>query len=250
MDGNMRSRVRVPGSIALCFLAVMQCAIAACAQAPPTPVQPPGPMSPVDEDLFNRMLRPRSEVDVKADLAEAERVEKRADAMLVELKELQLNAKARVDLQKSEIETTKQRIKLAQSSSDKASEAGLKVSMEEQKEMLAILERMSDGTGKGIAYHEAQHDAAKSHRASLERELEGLTMRTDRVDKLAKGALGASDLGNLDSELREKSKQIFAAHKDYSEKLKKSAGAMNQANTAKLDLVKAWIDYQKKYAPK
>ena len=250
MDGNMRSRVRVPGSIALCFLAVMTGAIAAGAQALPTPVQPPGPMSTADEDLFNRMLRPRSEDDVKADLAEAERVEKRADAMLVELKELQLNAKARVDLQKSEIETTKQRVKLAQSSSDKASEAGLKVSMEQQKEMLAILERMSDGTTKGIGYHEAQRDAAKSHRSSLERELEGLGMRTDRVDKLAKGALGAADLGKLDSELREKSKQIFAAHKDYSENLKKSADAMNQANTAKLDLVKAWIDYQKKYAPK
>lgn len=248
----MRSTVRfAAASMPLLYFAVTACTLVflpACAQVPPATTPPA--LTSTDEDLFNRMLRPRSEDEVKADLSEVERVEKRAETQLAELKDLQANAKARVDLKKSEMETLKQRIKLAQSSNDKVAEAALKQSMEQEKEMLAILERMSEGTTKGIAYHESQRAAAKSHRSSLERELEGLSMRTDRLDKLSKGSLESQDLNKLDADLREKSKQIFAAHKDYSEKLKQSADAMNQANTAKVELVKAWIEYQKKYAPK
>ncbi len=219
------TRIRLPLSIlGVALIALLGCASPiATRSAHASTVAGVLPDAAVDSLLT--LLPPRPAEAIRQDLTDSEAAEGAANADMVFAQGRLGEARAHVEVRKSEIEATRSRVKLAKEHKNKSEQTNHERQVKAQELQLKVLEARKAMREAEVDLADARRKAGQAQAAFFKRELELLGKRDDLQQMVSAPAGGANldGLIRIQGEIRDLEKRCLEILKDVAANHKKVA---------------------------
>lgn len=220
--------------------------VAAICAAPPVAAQGTPGLLDADEEMVQRLLKPRSIEELGAEYESAKRRAAESEQDLADAAPLVPVAQTRVRVKKDEIALLKTRLKLARREKNESDRAELEKSIEREERGLEVFEAMREATAAQKERAEAAVEFARARISMQAAELALAQKRESRVTApIAPGDLAARTAADaLDAEIRRAAREALVGLRDYAKKSKRLAEATGDLAKARLALLDAWEGYR------
>jgi len=195
-----------------------------------------------DEEMVGKLLKGRSTDELTRELEGASERATAAEQELREAADIAAVARARVTIKKEELSLVKERITLARSERNATKRSELDALRGRQEEELGVFEIMREAADVQKERAEAALDFARSRMRMHEIEIKLAQKRETRIALAGTqgDAVAAAKLAEMDTDIRNSSRAVLNAMRDYAKKSRRLADTTEDLAKARLELLDAW----------
>ena len=187
----------------------------------------PGVLADAAADSLLILLPPRAAEAIQQDRADSEALESAANANMVFAQGRLGEVRAHVEVRKSDIESTKSKIKLAKEQKNKTEQADLERQVKAQELQLKVLEARRDMREAEVSLADARRKAGQVQAGFFKQELELLGKRGNlqQMGSVPAGAANLDGLIRIQGEIRDLEQRCMEILKDVALNHRKVAEA-------------------------